>query len=298
MQFLQMFRDLGHWSVPFLVVHALALVTALVCGPLLVFGRRVPPLVPAVALALPVVLALVEGVLDADLHPALADADPAQKATLLASAVASAVTMRMFTGLLVVPAGGLLLCAAVAGVLRGPRAFGVPAVCGLIATLEVALGATDVGRGMGPGAMGVTLLTMMAAIPLVMCGVGVRSERNGPEVAVVGVLSFVVLTGTAWAAALGAAQARIFATLAMVAPDQKATLLGQGLAELTPERWFGLAATLLAFTPLLAVAVASRPGSARLALFGAAAFLTLTVAAHALADPFARQAVQIAAIWE
>lgn len=232
----------GYLQVALLVAGGL---WALVCAVLLGLRWRVPPVVAvAPLLAVPLLIGIAAIVNGAAIEDALTNADPAQRAALLAAGLAETLAQGTM-GILVVPVAALLgLGGLVAGV-RSPRAWVVPAVVFGVAGLTALLPAVGVLFDASvPLAIGRVLLYGLFVVPLALATANAHPGSNGPEAGMVAAAAWVSLVAAGELAALVSGWTQGFGALAMVDPGNRARVIDVLLVEmstLTTFAWFTFA---------------------------------------------------------
>jgi len=226
---LQMAGPLGLAQV---AAAAVAGLTALVAGGVLVAGLRFPAAVALTPLAMAPCLAIVDGISDRIMvFEAVAHASAETRMTLMAAGIASGLHTQLLAGAAVVLPGLLLMLAcAAAGAMRGPRRAGLPA---LAATLTIAIAAVTLTGGLlseqvmsGAIRSGIYLLGgLLVAVALT----GADRSTSGPMAGATAALALPLVVGTAEMSALSMSQILTFEAVAHASAETKSMMLQSGL---------------------------------------------------------------------
>lgn len=231
---------------------------ALVCAVLLGIRWRVPPVVAiAPLMAVPALVALGASWNQAQVDDALAFADPAQRAALMAAGVAGTLAQG-WLGILAVPVAFVLAMGGLVAGMRAPRSWGVPALvfvgAAFTALVPVVGFAFDASL---PGIVVRVLLYGFAAIPLALSTASDHRRGNGLEGGMVAAAAYVTLVGACELAAVSAAWAEGFRALAAVDPAKKAEIVRVLVDEVGDQATLAWALLALAGVPALICALRS-----------------------------------------
>lgn len=254
------------------------------------FGRRLPPPIPLAVAAAPLSLAVLHGVLARDLSDIVGAHAPAQVAMLIAQRLSETIGARVAVGFAAFPLGIAILGCGIAGAIRGPRSAVGVAIAAVGVAIEVALPLVLASDGRITGAIVGALVAAVLGVAVALSGTAGAPDKGGPEAAITAGFLYAMVMGAWWASAHAVAVAEIFRAVAMVAPEDKAMLVGQGLQELWLDRWLGVAAVVAGLLPAIGGVVSGRAElPRRLGWFALAIPLWFVPLALVLDDPPAAQ---------
>lgn len=235
-----------------------ALVWALVCAVLVGMRWKVPPIVAGAPLfVVPLVHLIGATWAFGRVEDALVVIEPARRASLLAAGVSEMLGLSWF-GLGVLPVAFVLAVGALAAGVRGPRAWGVPAITLLVAGATALLPAFSLLFHASLPAVALRVpLYGLCAIPFALAVATAEPKRNGPEAGMLAAMAWISLVGSVELAHAASLWRAGFAALANVDPGQRGELLAALVEEVGTQQTFGWILLFLAALP--AVAVAFRP---------------------------------------
>lgn len=233
---------------------------ALVCAVLLAMRKRVPPVIAIAPLLVAPLLATIGAmVADSQISAALVNADPAQRATLMAAGMAETLAQGWFA-LLAVPIAMLLGVAGLSAGVRAPRAWGVPVLVFLVATFTAVLPVAGLFYGASPpSVLARVMLYGLGAVPLALATVCAHPKGNGPEGGMVAASAWVSVIAASELAALSSGWSAGFRALAYADAEQKATLLGHLSTEMGGQATLAWVIFALSAVPALVCAMRSGP---------------------------------------
>jgi len=248
---MMMLRETGVWGYSLVACLPMGLAVAVVVGGALIAGTRVPPVLATAALAIPGALAILASGCGITMAlDGMARAAPEQKQALLAMGISQVMFSHVLPALVIVlPAALLLLLAAIAGAVRGPRRMGAPIVAGLLTLVLVAV---PVVQGVLVGDLVPGLirggLYLVPGLLVAVALLGASRETSGPTAGATAALALPILIGTVEVATRAMWQIRSFEAVAHAAADSKSDLLLGSLAVLDralPLTWVALLAASL-----------------------------------------------------
>lgn len=245
---MEVFLEAGPFGWAQVIVAVGGLLWALVCVVLLGLRWKVPPVVATAPLFLHAVTAAVGATWLGG--TANAGSVEASMVDLSSSRAVAGMIANGTLGVCAVPTAMLLILGGTAAGVRGRRAFGAPVFVFIVAMGVAVLPLVSIAyQGALPLAIGRFVIYGAAALPLTAALAGAHPQDNSREGSVVAGVGFVSLVAAVELLTLSNGWAHAFRGLAVIAPDGKASLIAQFVAEMGQLGTLSWAAVVLGAVP-------------------------------------------------